>query len=67
MLTTGYNLTEPEHSKLFPLVKIDVLLPQIFTHPSTLLSDPTITHVYYNPDTAPLELPLGLINERNAD
>ena len=30
MLTTGYNLTEPEHSRMFPLVSIDILLPQIF-------------------------------------
>ena len=27
MLVTGYNLTEPEHSRSFPLVKIDILLP----------------------------------------
>lgn len=30
MLVTGYNLTEPEHSRSFPLVKIDILWPQIF-------------------------------------
>ena len=27
MLVTGYNLTEPEHSRQFPLVRIDILLP----------------------------------------
>ena len=27
MLVTGYNLTEPEHSRTFPLVKIDILWP----------------------------------------
>lgn len=66
MLTTGYNLTEPEHSRLFPLVQIDILLPQIFNTQSALLTDPKISHVYYNPATD-INLPLGLINERNAD
>ena len=27
VLLTGYNLTEPEHSRQFPLVSIDILLP----------------------------------------
>ena len=26
-LITGYNLTEPEHSRSFPLLKIDILMP----------------------------------------
>ena len=51
MLTTGYNLTEPEHSRKFPLVSIDLLLPQIFNSQSALLTDPSISHVYYNPET----------------
>jgi len=66
MLTTGYNLTESEHSRMFPLVKIDVLLPQIFNTRSAILTDTTISHVYYNPETA-MELPLNLIAQRNAD
>ena len=51
MLVTGYNLTEPEHSRDFPLVTIEILLPQIFHSPSILLLDETITHVYYNQST----------------
>jgi len=66
MCTTGYNLTEPEHSRLFPLVRIDILLPQIFNNRSALLTDPKISHVYFNPETE-IDLPLGLINERSAD
>lgn len=30
------------------------------------MTDSSITHVYYNPDTAS-NLPIGLIQERNAD
>jgi len=67
MLTTGYNLTEPEHSHEFPMVKIDLLMPQIFAHRSSLLTDPTITHVYYNPLATPLDLTPSLVTERNAD
>ena len=26
-LNTGYNLTEPEHSRSFPLVRIDIMVP----------------------------------------
>eukprot|EP00353_Schmidingerella_taraikaensis_P006063 CAMPEP_0185568170 /NCGR_PEP_ID=MMETSP0434-20130131/1211_1 /TAXON_ID=626734 ORGANISM="Favella taraikaensis, Strain Fe Narragansett Bay" /NCGR_SAMPLE_ID=MMETSP0434 /ASSEMBLY_ACC=CAM_ASM_000379 /LENGTH=346 /DNA_ID=CAMNT_0028182591 /DNA_START=161 /DNA_END=1201 /DNA_ORIENTATION=+ len=66
ILTTGYNLTEPEHSRMFPLVRIDILLPQIFSCRSALLTDASISHVYYNPETEQ-QLPLGLINERAAD
>ena len=66
MCTTGYNLTEPEHSRMFPLVKIDILLPQIFRCQSALLTDPTISHVYYNPATD-ARVPLSLLTERNAD
>lgn len=66
MCTTGYNLTEPEHSRQFPLVKVDILLPQVFHTRSAVLTDPSISHVYYNPETDS-DLPLGLINERNAD
>lgn len=67
MLTTGYNLTEPEHSRMFPLVRIDILLPQIFNSRSALLTDASISHVYYNPATAPQTLPLGLLEARAAD
>ena len=66
VLLTGYNLTEPEHSSQFPLVQIDILLPQIFKSRSALLTDGGISHVYYNPETD-VALPLGLIEERNAD
>ena len=51
LLITGYNLTEPEHSRSFPLVKVDILLPQVFACRSTLLTDKSISHVYYNPET----------------
>lgn len=51
VLLTGYNLTEPEHSRDFPLVSIDILLPQIFNTRSALLTDGAISHVYYNPET----------------
>ena len=66
VLLTGYNLTEPEHSRQFPLVQIDILLPQIFASRSALLIDDKISHVYYNPETNN-DLPASLINERNAD
>ena len=65
-LVTGYNLTEPEHSRDFPLVPIEIFLPQIFNNRSALLTDGSISHVFYNPETD-YRLPLGLINERNAD
>ena len=51
VLLTGYNLTEPEHSRQFPLVQIDILLPQIFASRSALLIDDKISHVYYNHET----------------
>ena len=66
MLVTGYNLTEPEHSRQFPLVKIDILLPQIFHTRSALVTDSRISHVYYNPETDE-RLPLSLIEERRAN
>ena len=66
VLLTGYNLTEPEHSRQFPLVQIDILLPQIFASRSALLIDEKISHVYYNPETNN-DLPMSLINERNAN
>jgi len=66
MLVTGYNLTEPEHSRTFPLVQIDIFWPQIFHARSALLTDGSISHVYYNPDTDST-LPTGLIEERNAN
>ena len=56
MLITGYNLTEPEHSRDFPLVAIEILIPQIFGSPSILLLDQTITHVYYNAETNPHQI-----------
>ena len=66
MLITGYNLTEPEHSRDFPMVAIEILIPQIFSCPSVLLTDNTISHVYYNPETNPDEV-YALYNERCAD
>ena len=27
LIVNGYNLLEPEHSKTFPLVNVDILLP----------------------------------------
>ena len=63
MLVTGYNLTEPEHSRDFPLVAIEIFMPQVFSTRSALLTDGTISHVYYNPETDN-QLPLSLINER---
>ena len=47
-------------------MQIDILLPQIFASRSALLIDDKITHVYYNPETNN-DLPMSLINERNAD
>ena len=66
MMVTGYNLTEPEYSRDFPLVQIDILLPQIFNSRSALVTDGLISHVYYNPDTDD-SLPKKLISERNAN
>ena len=65
-LIAGYNLTEPEHSRDFPLVPIEIFLPQIFKSRSALLTDGSISHVFYNPETDS-RLPLSLITERNAD
>ena len=53
MLITGYNLCEPEHTRDYPLVAINILLPQVFTTRSTLLTDGDISHVYYNAETDP--------------
>ena len=39
---------EPEHSKQFPLLKIEYLFPRIFGNDSILLSDPLISQVYFN-------------------
>jgi hypothetical protein len=66
MLVNGYNLLEPEHSRHFPLVKLEILLPQLFSVPSVLLTDTTLTHVYYNEATNPA-LVEGLLNERLVD
>ena len=54
MLVTGYNLLEPEHSRDHPLVALDILLPQLFATRSALLTDGSITHVYFNEETNPL-------------
>ena len=53
MLVTGYNLLEPEHTRDYPLVAINIILPQVFSMRSTLLTDGAITHVYYNSETNP--------------
>ena len=66
MMVTGYNLTEPEHSRDFPLVQIDILLPQIFDANSALITDGLVSHVYYNPETDPT-LPKKLIAQRKED
>ena len=53
MVVTGYNLLEPEHSREFPLVAIEILLPQVFTNKSVLLTDGSISQVFYNDETNP--------------
>lgn len=66
ILINGYNLLEPEHSKNFPLVEIDILFPQIFSHPSCLLTDPNIRNVFYNEETNFAQV-RALLNERMCD
>jgi hypothetical protein len=53
MLVNGYNLLEPEHSRHFPLLKLEILLPQLFGLRSVLLEDDSITDVFYNDETNP--------------
>ena len=48
LVISGYNLLEPEHSREFPLVAIEILLPQLFANKSVLLTDGLIAHVFYN-------------------
>ena len=66
MLVNAYNLLEPEHSRHFPLFKLEILLPQLFSVPSVLLTDTALTHVYYNEATNPA-LVESLLNERLVD
>ena len=66
MLVTGYNLLEPEHTRDYPLIAVNIILPQVFSMRSTLLSDEAITHVYYNSETNPEQVE-KLVEERNAD
>ena len=47
-------------------MRLDILLPQIFSCRSALLTDATISHVYFNPETDQA-LPMGLIHERGLD
>jgi hypothetical protein len=66
MLVNGYNLLEPEHSRQFPLLKLEILLPQLIGSRSVLLTDPMITHVYFNEETNPA-LVKALLDERQVD
>ena len=66
MLVNGYNLLEPEHSRHFPLLKLEILLPQLFAVPSCLLTDNAITHLFYNEETNP-KLVESLLTERQID
>jgi hypothetical protein len=50
-IVNGYNLLEPEHSNEFPLVKLDIFIPQLFGTRSVLLTDPEITALYFNEQT----------------
>ena len=65
LIVNGYNLLEPEHSKTFPLVNVEIYLPQLFHTRSVLLTDGTISQVYFNEETN-ISLVDGLISERNA-
>lgn len=65
LLVNGYNLLEPEYSNEFPMVKIDILCPQLFKTRSVLLSDGDIRNVYFNADTE-MGLVDQLLMERNA-
>jgi len=65
LIVNGYNLLEPEHSKNFPLVNVDIYLPQLFSTRSALLIDPAIRHVYFNEQTN-LARADSIICERNA-
>ena len=51
LIVNGYNLLEPEHCQNFPLVKLDILLPQLFGSQSVLIVDDEIRQVYYNEQT----------------
>ena len=53
MLAAGYSLLEPEHSRDYPLVAIDILLPQLFSTKSSLITDKNIEWVFYNDKTNP--------------
>ena len=66
MVVTGYNLLEPEHSREFPLVAIEILLPQVFNSKSVLLTDGSISHVFYNDETNPEHIE-SLLAERGVD
>lgn len=65
LIVNGYNLLEPEHSISFPLVSIDILLPQLFSTRSVILTDSEIRHVYFNEQTN-TSLVDALLSERNA-
>ena len=65
LIVNGYNLLEPEHSKTFPLVNIDIFLPQLFHTRSVLLTDGKIRQVFFNEQTN-TSLVDGLLSERNA-
>lgn len=52
MVSNGYNLSEPEHSKSFCLQQIEILMPQIFEQPSVIKShDLAISEVFYKEKT----------------
>ena len=48
------------------MVAIEILLPQVFNSKSVLLTDGSISHVFYNDETNP-ELIESLIAERGVD
>jgi hypothetical protein len=53
LMANAYNMLEPEYSKEFPLVKVDFIFPQIFDQISVLMTDHTISKVYFNGETNP--------------
>lgn len=67
MALNGYNLLEPEHSKNFPLIQVEILFPSIFNSKSIVLQQDDIDAIYYNEETEYINNMKSSLKEKDAD
>lgn len=51
LLVNGYNLLEPEHSLMFPLIQYDIVFPTVFGCKSSIITCTDYDLMIYNEET----------------